>query len=404
MRSISLLVAALALAIPASVSAQPQVVTGNADPNHVILSPGFQAQTDADTGYPLTEGNQFTLLENGVNSFPRKLDLARSATSSIFVTTMIASRDQTGTQFAQELIAAVARGVDVRCIFDGQRTDPRLVRILRRGGVSVILYNPFFSFGGRTGRLHMKMVVRDMRTAIVGGLNMADGYNLGDGVNRHYHDTDVLLEGDVAAEVAQSFLYLWQDLEPGDPALQSYLAGMGVWAPRPASGAGRVDHARWIVQESDEGSHSVRDYYRRCFDAATTQIVWHCNNIIPQGPVFEGLRDAAARGVRVTLITNSLRADLRRNRFFGFFQYYYLKWFTLRRLRGTGIEVWEIDTPIHSKALTIDGVMASVGSYNFSSTADKYLEATSVIYDPNVIRMVEEMMQRDLNIGRRIRL
>ena len=47
------------------------------------------------------------------------------------------------------------------------------------------------------------------------------------------------------------------------------------------------------------------------------------------------------------------------------------------------------------KALTVDGVMASVGSYNFSSNSDTNMESTIVTHDPDLVRDVETMLEAD---------
>lgn len=63
-----------------------------------------------------------------------------------------------------------------------------------------------------------------------------------------------------------------------------------------------------------------------------------------------------------------------------------------------------LDAPVHSKALVVDGVMASVGSYNLGSkSADTKLESTLVVYDPAAVAEVEAMLLRDLANSTRLR-
>lgn len=387
---------------PTPPSAGPSVVTVSPDPNHPILSQGFQDQIDLLTGSPVTAGNRFELLEDGVRAFPRKLDLVRGARSSLFMTTMIMKLDTTGTLFADALIAAAARGVDVRCIIDSFYTSETVFRRLENGGVKVARYNPAFHYG-RAGRLHQKMVIADLRTAVVGGLNMDDDYNLGDGWNDEYHDTDVLVDGDGAAEAARWFLTLWLEHRPYDAVALNTLSMAPTWSRLiPASPTQRLGFARWISQDSDRNQFFIRDTYERCFDAADTQILWYTNNLnIAPGPLLNSLRRAVTRGVRVALITNSLEASLRRVGLGGWFQYVYLKFIRWLRLRQTGIEVWETPVPIHTKVMTVDGVMAAIGSYNYSRTSQKNMESTYVVYDPIVVRDAEFLIEFDLLRSRR---
>ena len=398
---VPLVVAGIVLAA-APASAQ-SVLTAQPDPQHSILSQAFQDQTDRDTGYPLTDANRFELLENGVRSFPRKLDLIRSARHTLFLSTHLCRFDVTGRLLADELVAAVGRGVDVRFLVDYRLASRRFVRRLRRGGVAVVYFNSLRGASAQRSRLlHWKTVVADFRTAITGGTNLADAYHLGDGFNRFYKDTDVLVEGDAAAAMARAYLELWLDLAPHDVAARVYLHYFAAWGFAAAPAAGRHGVARFIPQESDRGHFGVRDYYGRCFDEARDQVLWHVNNIVPSGRSFSGLRAAAGRGVRVVLITNSVQACMARyGRLAGWVQYHFLRLVYRRRLAGSGVEIWEIDVPLHSKALTIDGVMASIGSYNLSSMSDQNLEGTLAVYDPPLVAEVEAMFARDLARSRR---
>lgn len=384
--------------------AQAQVITPAPDPAHTILSAPFQAWADGLPGGTLVAGNRFVLLENGVRSFPEKLALIASAREDVFFTTMLSKWDQTGRQLARALIDAAGRGVRVRCLLDGQRADPRFVYHLRQGGVQVALFNPWFDFGGRKHRFHQKLVVADLRAAISGGMNSTDAYHLGDGNNDNYKDTDVRVDGDAAASASVVFLTQWLELKPNDAQARDLLARAPLWGPLPVAGGptARTGCARFLLQESDRGSTAIHDYYERCFQESRRQVLWHVNNVIPTPALTAALTAATGRGVRVAVLTNSLRANIRRSgSIIGWVQYQFTRRH-IRRLRGTGIEVWELDVPIHSKALTVDGVLASIGSYNFSSSSEKNLEATYVIHDPALITDVEAMFERDLNRANRV--
>jgi cardiolipin synthase len=401
MRPVSCLL--LALALLAGV-ARAQVITAAPDPNHGILSAATQSWADTLAGSPLTANNQHVLLENGVRSLPEKLALCAGAQQQLFFSTMVAMHDTSGGQLCDAMIAAAARGVRVRAILDGQRSDPRVWRALRQGGVQVALFNPWFDLGGRKHRFHQKVLIADLRTMIAGGMNATDSYLLGDGVNSNYKDTDVRVAGDAAAAASLGFLRQWLALEPNDQDARALLASGSTWGPLAVAGGptARAGHARWLVQESDRGETTIRDYYQRCFEESRGQVLWHVNNLIPTSTLTTALTDAAGRGVRVVIVTNSARANARRNgAIAGWFQTQYLR-LQMRRLRNTGIQVWEIDVPIHSKALTVDGVMASVGSYNYSSSSENNLESTCVSYDPALITEVEAMFERDLRGGRRV--
>jgi phosphatidylserine/phosphatidylglycerophosphate/cardiolipin synthase-like enzyme len=128
------------------------------------------------------------------------------------------------------------------------------------------------------------------------------------------------------------------------------------------------------------------------------------NNLQPVEPILSELKGAGLRGVRVVVLTNSKLAYQRRNgKLIGFFQNWFNNEFYQDKLRSPGIELWELDWPIHSKALTIDGVMASIGSYNFGrSSIAENTEQVVATYDPAVIAAVEAMFDVDLARATRV--
>jgi cardiolipin synthase len=298
--------------------------------------------------------------------------------------------DTTGRELGKALVGAVKRGVKVFAILDGNLTDPRFYARLRLGGVKVVRFNKIFK-RDRKHRMHMKAVITDSRSAVLGGMNLSDDYNLGDGQNHYFKDTDLLVHGDAAMQAALHFQSLWRDLKPDSQGPEV------AWQDMQPITDYRRSVARFIAQESDEGSSAIRDYYIRCFYAARERIIWHVNNLNPKGPLIPALKAAVDRGVRVICITNSIKATgglygekigdawykvLSRNRM---------------GLADVGVELHELDVPVHSKALVVDGVMASVGSYNLgSSKSDVNLESTFVVYDAQLVGQVEAMLDRDL--------
>lgn len=323
--------------------------------------------------------------------------------------TMAWKDDRTGRAFADALVRRARAGVAVRAVVDGRLADKDIVNTLRGGGVRVARYNArflFFGGGSRSGHMHEKVVCADLRRAVVGGMNVGDEYALGDGTNGRYHDVDIYVEGDAASEVALRFLELYTALEPGDADAAALLAALRAAAAQAVAPApGRDGYARHIVNEPDLGREGVTDYYVRVIRAAKLQVVWAVNNLIPVDPLATELEAAARRGTRVVIVTNSKKAYQRKmGKLAGFFVYHGLKALFQRRVRAPGIEIYEVDVPIHSKAFTVDGVVASIGSYNLGrSSVRKNTEQVLVTYDPATVRAVEEMFDRDLARARRRR-
>ena len=82
---------------------------------HPILEQTFQRETDHLSGFPLTAGNRFELLETGAQAFPRKLALIEGAKHTVLFTSMVVVQDSSTKRFQRALLDAHRRGVDVRC-------------------------------------------------------------------------------------------------------------------------------------------------------------------------------------------------------------------------------------------------------------------------------------------------
>jgi len=130
-------------------------------------------------------GNSVTLLRSGAEYFPAVVDAIDQAQRSVYVETYIFADDASGGRVADALIAAVARGVDVRVVVDGFGTKPYLTHALewrlRAAAVLVVLYrNDVVRTAWRQARLrrlHRKLVVIDGACAFVGGINLIDDMN-----------------------------------------------------------------------------------------------------------------------------------------------------------------------------------------------------------------------------------
>jgi putative cardiolipin synthase len=172
---------------------------------------------------------------NGRLAFALRMLLAKAAAQSIDIQTYIWHEDTTGTLMFEEALAAAERGVRVRILLDDSRTrgmDGLLALLASRPNVEVRLYNPFAArdwrlmnllsdFDRLNRRMHNKSFTVDNRVAIVGGRNIADEYFWA-GPDSGLVDLDVLVVGDVVAQVSGQFDLYWNSASayPAGPLLQ----------------------------------------------------------------------------------------------------------------------------------------------------------------------------------------
>ena len=170
-----------------------------------------------------------TMLDIGENALRARLHLIRAARRDIELQNFLFRKDDTGGLIVDELLKAAKRGVRVRILFDQMFTvtdREYLARLaLEHGNFDVRLYNPLFNrartnrytmFGGiaccftRTNqRMHNKLLVVDGLVGMTGGRNIADRYFDFD-TSYNFKDREVLVYGQVAAEMSASFEQFWE--------------------------------------------------------------------------------------------------------------------------------------------------------------------------------------------------
>ena len=167
------------------------------------------------TGRPVVGGNHVGPLDNGDEAYPAMLEAIESAERSIALATYIFEHSRIGRRFADALIAAHARGVQVRVLVDdvGVRYSyPPITARLRRGGVRVARFLPAWLPRGLTHfnlRNHRKILVCDGRVAFTGGMNIRQGHVLADPGRRPVADLNFRLMGPVVAELQHVFAEDW---------------------------------------------------------------------------------------------------------------------------------------------------------------------------------------------------
>ena len=155
-----------------------------------------------------------------------RLELIRRARSALDVQTYLLGNDKTGRLILRELRDAARRGVRVRLLLDDFYTEPIEDLLLALSGepnFEVRLFNPFVNgrghsttrwldffadFGRLNHRMHNKLFVADGAMAIAGGRNLADEYFLrSDGAN--FIDFELLMAGPVVPELEVIFDTYW---------------------------------------------------------------------------------------------------------------------------------------------------------------------------------------------------
>ncbi|MFJ4156167.1 cardiolipin synthase ClsB [Pseudomonas sp. NPDC089752] len=317
---------------------------------------------------PWVEGNSVELLINGEEYYPRVFEAMAQARKEILLETFIIFDDKVGQQLQQVLIDAAQRGVRVELAVDGYGTadlPDGFISAMTEAGVSFHAFDPQPRVAGmRTNlfrRLHRKIVVIDGERGFIGGINYSADH-LGDFGPMAKQDYAVEVRGPVVAQLhASSKRLMAPVLDPPSEV-------------RPLSQAAGGVSAVLVERDNTQHRSDIEACYLQAIRAARHRIVIANAYFFPGYRLLRELRNAARRGVEVTLILQG-QPDMRWVRALSRLLYNYL-------LRD-GVHIHEYcQRPLHGKVALMDDEWSTVGSSNLDPLSLSFnLEANLLIRD-----------------------
>ncbi|NML42484.1 cardiolipin synthase ClsB [Ramlibacter sp. G-1-2-2] len=339
-------------------------------------------------------GNQFTLLENGEEFFPRVFACIANARREVIVETFILFEDKVGLQLQEALIAAARRGAQVDVTVDdwgSPEFSERFLADLRNAGVRVHTFNPGIRpFGWRPHllrRMHRKIAVIDGEAAFVGGINYSADH-LGDFGPQAKQDYAVEIRGPLVAEIHR---FCHGALAAGHRHMQ----GKRQWwrrrsqlrqLPDALAPAGNAE-AMFVVRDNVNHMDDIERHYRIAIRAARKRIIIANAYFFPGYRFTRDLRRAARRGVDVRLILQG-EPDMPFVKTAASMLYHHL-------LRS-GVKIYEYcDRPLHGKVALMDDEWATVGSSNLDPMSLALnLEANVIIRDREFNRTLAANLEK----------
>ena len=303
----------------------------------------------------LPQGDVFVPMNNGQTALSWRLRALQAATRSIDLQTFIWQDDNSGRALTSEIVAAANRGVKVRVLLDDSflaHADPALRSLSEHPLINYRIYNPLANRAGGAAlrelenlgdfsrinhRMHNKLLLVDGRVAIVGGRNQADEY-FGYRPDHNFRDFEVILTGPFTSNLADVFDLYWndpwtipiEDLATADSELTP--EELDAWLdertavfhhPAPASqrewqtlfSTGHQGSVEVIVDTPAGESPSVdfpiqlASAYVDLIDTTEQDLLLVSAYFIPTPELTGAIERAVARGVKVTILTNSLGSN-----------------------------------------------------------------------------------------------
>ncbi|MCH2180934.1 MAG: phospholipase D family protein [Mariniblastus sp.] len=411
----------------------------------------------------------FLLLDRGRDAMSWRLILSDAAEKTIDAQYFLWKNDLAGQAFMQRLLAAAERGVRVRVLLDDSMTEADPLYLAKFGShpnIELRLYKPFGPKRKSTvlrwidyardlkvlnQRMHNKLFIVDGSMAIVGGRNIANEYFEYPGPFV-FRCRDLLALGPIVSQTNSAFDLYWNsdwtvpieqvvDRVPERENVEAFWKQLDEVAQNPANyPAGSFeDTDQWSVQmqklkadlhwgpakllvdavptrdgqpQTDQTLHQTGVELARMMEQTEREVQIETAYLILLEEGFAALERASARGVKVTLATNSLASNNHVSSFVGYRK-------QRRKLLETGAELFEMRpdaaseralfTPqelsryktvfgLHCKTAVFDRKQVFVGSFNMDPRSTKLnTEMGFLVESPGLADAVMASIQQNIS-------
>ena len=367
----------------------------------------------------------YALLNDGPGALDWRLRAIDSATESIDLQTFLWSVDTVGALVLDHLVAAAERGVIVKLLVDDSfllGKDDILLELAHHPNIEYRIFNPYkrrsnnvvarqalnlAEFHRLDHRMHNKAMIVDNRIAIVGGRNLADEY-FGLHAVANFRDLEVMVGGPLVLEITAEFDSYWNDhwSVPIESLSHVSHTAADLDAARTVreanthihdeeSDAERLEEWRALTRnavdgeatlfvdeppeenpaEASEAPVQVANALMDVLDAATEEVLIVSAYLIPTPELEGAVERAVDRGVRIRMLTNSIRSNNHLTAHSAYRNH-------IRELLDNGAELHEVridatdrhiymlspieekQLALHAKALVIDNDKVFIGSAN----------------------------------------
>ena len=225
-------------------------------------------------------------------------------------------------------------------------------------------------------------MVVDEETGFTGGVGIADEWN-GDARNeREWRDTHFRVHGPAVDGLRAAFLDNWIETDPElfDPSIDRFPA-------QPQPGEAVIQCVRGA---SETGASDMSTLLLALLQLAEERVHITTAYFVPDEELIGRLCAAGDRGVRVELLLPGPHVDKRFVQLAGQASF--------ERLLDHGIRIWQFQpTMLHAKIMTVDGLVANVGSANFNARSTELDEEVNLVaLDPGLVRLLDEQFEEDV--------
>ena len=399
----------------------------------------FPARLSRESGPRRSEA---ALPFTGQDALRARIETLKLAKKSIRIQALIFRGDESGLYIADLLKQKKKQGVKVQVIVDAASNlewkTQWMYFDLKRHGIDVEGYEALYLHWitaeikpsdplRPNKRFHDKMWIVDAedhaaRVAIVGGLNIANEYFRVDStpINR-WTDQDIVLRGPIVGDVTRTFdrnFEFFKEIKRKRPRLlnpdnawklarktlnkinkikyptwrkPALVASIKQVLQKPASLVYHPITGRFLQSRPRFSESYIQQAYLHLIQRAKKSVLIANAYFIPSRQLMEALKDAARRGVKVVVLTNSPETnDIQPVAVLSRFIYKKLlevnREPAVKQRGGAGIAVHEwsgapfSEGTLHAKYAVFDGKDAIVGSYNLDPRSERLNSETALAF------------------------
>ncbi|ELC8346006.1 cardiolipin synthase [Clostridium perfringens] len=355
---------------------------------------------------PIFVNNDIKIYKDGVEKFKDLKEELLKAKHHIHLEYYIVNSDEIGNEIKDILIKKALEGVKVRFIIDkvGSSSLKRsYIKDLKKAGVSVVMYSYFLApllkvINTQINyRNHRKIVVIDGQVGFLGGINIGDEYLGRNKKFGYWRDTHLMIKGDFVLALQAVFLDDFITIEKANNSYTFYDKEFDKYFPENIVAKERV-LMQLVKSGPDSTFPAIMQSILKMIMTARENIYITTPYFVPPSSIIEALRIASLSGVDVKIIFPEKLDHFMVNKASKSY---------LAELMDCGIEVYFYDKSsfIHSKTMTIDGKICTLGTANMDIRSfELNYEINTVIYDKEITCKLDALFFEDLLKSRHFKI
>ncbi len=336
---------------------------------------------------PTSTADDVRLLIDAQTFYPALLRAIGEARRHVHIEFFIYQRDRYGRQVLAALLAARARGVEVRLLLDQggcQHLSAKFFQPLIDAGGKFAWFrsiNPLRNRWAFNLKNHRKLQIIDGTIAFVGGMNLGREYMGEDPRYGGWRDAQVELRGDVASALQRVFADDWF-FATDEKLLDDH------YFPEHAPAPERL--VQVVYDGPDIPEDRIQMTVVALLNAAKERAWLTAGYFVPHEPLLTALQLAAARGVDVRLLVSEkcdhpYLVQVGRS-FYEALMKYGVRIFEYAPEKGIN----------HAKVVTVDGRWLMIGSANFDIRSMRLnFELNVALHDAELVAQMDGVLRDD---------